>query len=207
MFLFSHHQLSWIIILRKPGWGTHRNTKRVIMTLNGPWIPGFLQNVTPRTSWIIYQCFSCHFNSNVTAMSIKHIPYQHNMHSFQSNWSDSYLCISPARIMKPGWTCGSWRPSWGNATSPTRATTVAGKCLPRRTLCPTRRTWCRLPRRRPPTTRRAERTPTFSASRRGSASSDRRADKRTGARAGKSWQETARALRDSRDRKRKVLWI
>lgn len=76
--------------------------------------------------------------------------------------------------MKPGWTCGSWRPNWGNATSPTRATTVAGKCLPRRTLCRTRLTWSRLPRRRPPMTRRAERTPTSSASQRESASSDRR---------------------------------
>lgn len=106
--------------------------------------------------------------------------------------------------MKPGWTCGSWRPNWANATSPTRATTAAGKCLPRRTLCLTRLTWFLLPQRRPPTTRRAGRTPTCSASQRESASSDhRRTNGLTLAQkwAGRKWSAP---LRDNNyDRKKK----
>lgn len=85
--------------------------------------------------------------------------------------TSSPLWLTFLRTTRPGWTCGCWRPSWASVTSPTRATTAAGRPSPRSTRCLTLPTWWPL---RPPLTTRGARTRMSSASRRESASSDRR---------------------------------
>lgn len=110
----------------------------------------------------------------------------------QSACSCNLICSSCwwfLRTIKHGWTCGSWRQSWASVTSPTRATTAAGRPSPRSTRCLTPPTLCLLPRRRPLMTREG-RMQMSSASRRESASSDQRwagLVQRRGDKAGHAW--------------------
>lgn len=46
------------------------------------------------------------------------------------------VCTSFHRTTRRGWTCDSWRPNLESVTSPTRAMTAVGSCMPKSKTCP-----------------------------------------------------------------------